>query len=387
MKNVELEYDKMKDMWNKAQGILEEQVMPRVLVGGKTGVGKSSVLNAILGKNVYETGVIPTSHSNSEEIWKSTTGGEIVVIDVPGFGEADAPEMSSEDGKITYEENIRRLAELSAHIFILVLKADDRALQIEQDFLSEWNKNPALKDLPVLIVINQIDKVKPLREWDPASLDLQTPRTEKEKNIRQYVDYVSSIPIFSPYAMQGRIISISAGEEYNDPLQYKIAELRMKIYETLPDAIKTIFARAAELHKIEAKRIIKYYAGSCASVVLMNFLPASDAILLAPFQIAMIIHLGKLNNIEITMSGASAILSSLGVSLAGRFVAQQLISIFPFIKNVVGPPLAFGLTYTMGLTVNELFMRGKVRATKEEIDNIASQFVTEGEEAMATRSE
>lgn len=93
--------DIVKEVWGKVQELLGEQIKPRLLVGGKTGVGKSSLLNAILGKDVYETGVIPTTKNNCDQIWESR-GGDIIVVDVPGFGEANAPEFTDETFKGSY---------------------------------------------------------------------------------------------------------------------------------------------------------------------------------------------------------------------------------------------------------------------------------------------
>lgn len=369
----------IKEMWGKVQELLGEQIKPRLLVGGKTGVGKSSLLNAILGKDVYETGVIPMTKHNYEQVWESK-GGDIVVVDVPGFGEANAPEFTNGTFKGSYEENIKRLAELNAHIFLLILKCDDRALEKEEKFFESWNSNETLQSIPVILVCNQIDKMKPTRDWDPKSLNLRAPITEKEKNIRQFIDYVSSLPKFKDISDKNRFVPVSAGERFNDPLQYGIEDLKNKIYETLPDSAKTIFARAAELRKREAVRIVKYYASACAGAVAVNFAPASDALILAPIQIAMIVHLGKLHKIEITISTASGLFASLGLSFAGRFVAQTILSFFPFIKNLVGPGLAFGLTYSMGMTINELFSTGKITATKEEFEKLAHKYENQGKD-------
>lgn len=380
MTNTNIDYiEKFNEVWKKSQQLLGEQITPRILVGGKTGVGKSSVLNAMMGKDVYEIGVLPTTRKNDEHIWESLDG-DIKVIDAPGFGEANEPQSSENK----YEDNIKKLAQLEAHIFLLVLKCDDRALDLESKYLEKWKNDPILRELPVILVINQIDKMKPTRDWNPKELNLKVPITEKEKNIRYYIDYVASLENFSDYfynSTKGHVVPISAGESFNDPYQYGIEELREKIYEALPESAKTLFARAAEIKKKEANRIIRNYSASCAGAVAVNFTPASDAFIIAPIQIAMIINLGKLYNLDITKSAASGIVTSLGLSLAGPVICQTIVSFIPVIKNLVGPPLAFGLTYSIGRAVSELFAQGKTMATKEELKDLAKKYGEEGRRA------
>jgi len=355
------------ELWSQAQSLAGDEIItPRIIVAGKTGVGKSSLLNSLLKNNVYETGVIPTTRDNTEEIWNSDNG-DIIVIDAPGLGEAEAPKTSE---NMNYEESIKQLSELDAHILLLVLKCDDRALELEKDFIEAWNCSPILRKLPIIIAINQIDKMKPVRSWSPNQLNLKTPQNEKEKNIRAFIDYVSALTVFEEYAIKHRIIPVSSGESYNDPEQYGIEDLKITLYQALPDAAKTIFSRAAELKNQEAQRIIKNYSSGVAAAVGGNFLPGSDAFVIAPIQIAMIIHLGKLHSVNITKSTASGLFASAGMSFTGRFISQELLSFMPFFKNVIGPPLAFGLTYSLGIGINELLNTGKLEATDQEFTDI-----------------
>jgi len=373
------EKQRTNELWSKAQALVgDETIKPRIIVAGKTGVGKSSVLNALLKDNVYETGVLPTTRKNNEEIW-GTDNGDIIVIDAPGLGEAEAPNINK---NTEYEDNIKQLGELNAHILLLILKCDDRALKLEKDFVDSWNSSFLLRKLPVIIAINQIDKMKPVRSWEPDKLNLKTPQREKEKNIRSYIDYVSSLKVFEEYALKKRIIPISSGESYNDPEQYGVRNLKETIYKALPDAAKTIFSRAAELKKKEAQRITNNYSRGVAAAVGGNFLPGSDALVIAPIQIAMIIHLGKLHNVNVTKSTASGFLASAGMSFTGRFIAQELLSFMPVFKNIIGPPLAFGLTYSLGTGINEFLRNGKIEATEKEFKKIVKKHTLETQKAV-----
>ena len=86
---------------------------------------------------------------------------------------------------------------------------------------------------------------------------------------------------------------------------------------------------------------------------------------------AMIIHLGRLYNMEMTKQFAVSLLTPVLNSFAGRFLAQTIISWIPGAKNFVGSPLAFGLTKVVGMSILSILSSGRdmEQITAEDIQN------------------
>ena len=148
----------MEKIWNDIEA---SSLKLNILMAGKTGVGKTSLVNAITGEEVGQVSKNgePCTRMNSENILWKADSGDVCFMDVPGFGEANAPTI---DG-LNYDENVRRLGR-KANVLLLVISCSDKALEKEEQFLMEWKKDSELSKVPVFIVINKIDSMKPIRE-------------------------------------------------------------------------------------------------------------------------------------------------------------------------------------------------------------------------------
>jgi uncharacterized protein (DUF697 family) len=158
---------------------------------------------------------------------------------------------------------------------------------------------------------------------------------------------------------------------------FGIDDVKLQIFELLPDVARFRFAQAVKLAEKasrevlerldqHADRVILEAAALAAGAVLVNPLPVSDFIVLAPIQIGMIMKLGSIYGRTIDEKSGLEILGTLGAGFAARQIFQGVISLLPGIKNVIGPPYAGAATHGMGQAAKVFFKKG-IAPSPEEI--------------------
>lgn len=192
---------------------------PAVGVFGKTGAGKSSLCNAVFGKDVCEISDIAGCTRKPQEVILELGGKGIKLLDVPGVGE-------SNDRDKEYAELYRSLLP-ELDLVLWVIKGDDRAFSSDETFYKNLVRPYVDKGRPFIIVLNQVDKIEPFREWDESA---QKPGAKQAENIEQ--KRISVAKIFDlPYSC---VIPVSANEKYG------LVQLVEKIIEVLPADKKAI---------------------------------------------------------------------------------------------------------------------------------------------------
>lgn len=197
---------------------------PKVGIFGVTGVGKSSLCNALFGKDVAAVSDVAACTRAPKEILIGNGGTGIKLVDVPGVGE-------NIDRDKEYFELYRKLAP-ELDLIIWVIKADDRAYASAERAYKDILQ-PNLDICPVLFVINQVDKLNPLRDWNTLR---NVPGIEKQKNINKKIHDVSKMfNVSTKY-----IHAVSVSEKYN------LVSLVDTITDVLPDEKKYSFVREAK---------------------------------------------------------------------------------------------------------------------------------------------
>ena len=153
----------------------------RIVLVGQTSSGKSSLINALKEEMVAEVDVLPSTDSST--VYNAfVDDNDVRVVDLQGL-----------DGSPKTEAVM--LKEMTqADVVLWVLKANQSARELDKQLKDKFDafyddpKNISRKQPIVVIVVNQVDQLKPVEEWQPP-YGLDHPTSAKAKIIAQALDY------------------------------------------------------------------------------------------------------------------------------------------------------------------------------------------------------
>ena len=213
--------------------------VPKIGVFGVTGVGKSSLCNALFGSDVAAISDVAACTRSPQEILIGENGRGLCLVDVPGVGERIERD---EEYFALYKSLMPEL-----DLVIWVIKADDRAYAVAERAYKEIIK-PHAERCPTLFVVNQVDKINPVREWDDEK---NCPGEKQLANIQVKVNEI--IKAFD--VSTERIQTVSAEAKYN------LEAVMDAIVDILPKEKKYAVTREAKEEVVSEKAQIEAEKG------------------------------------------------------------------------------------------------------------------------------
>lgn len=285
-----------------------EQQQLHVAAFGRVSVGKSALLNALAGVEVFETGVLHgTTRTQHRHTWDSAVAdhgdlGPLLLIDTPGIDELDG------------EARERIAREVAARADLVLFVVDGDMTAVEHAALQQI----AVAGRPALLVLNKADR------YTGAERDALLARLRQHAAGRVRAENVLAA-IAQP--APERIISVdAAGVEriVERPGAADVAALRGRILALMQDegrtfaALNAAFAaghlsdaiseRLVLLRREAAGKIIHAYCLAKGVAVALNPVPAADLFAAAALDIALVMHLGRVYGMDPTKVEASELL-------------------------------------------------------------------------------
>ncbi|HIK45278.1 MAG TPA: 50S ribosome-binding GTPase [Leptolyngbyaceae cyanobacterium M65_K2018_010] len=167
----------LREILDRAEPLEQVAQTPlNLLLVGRTGAGKSSLINTLFEADQAEVDVLPSTDTIRRYHWQLETGETLTIWDSPGYEQV-------------HRQDYRELLVDQAHqadLLILVTPALDPALQMDADLLQDMRQ--AVPDLGAIAVVTQVDRLRPWREWNPP-YDWQWGERPKEIAIREATRY------------------------------------------------------------------------------------------------------------------------------------------------------------------------------------------------------
>lgn len=326
-----------------------------ILIIGKTGVGKSTLINAVFREPLAKTGV---GEPVTQDIRKySKKDFPLTVYDTPGL-EIDGEQIKrvTEDVSKLIDENILNEKD-QIHIIWYCINHNSNRLEKPEE---EWLKSLSSQhNIPVILVVTQV--------WD-AEEDSEFLTYLKSKNlpVRQI------IPILAEPKKKNSRPTMPA---------HGLDNLVKVTFELIPEVAQNAFVNASKSIELKAHKASLYVAGyvTAAGGIGASPIPWSDAPLLAGAQIAMLVHITAIFGLPFDKSFISAIVSSLagtgGATLLGRAIVSNLLKMIPGVGTVAGALISSGtasmLTLALGLGYIEALKRYMKAQLKGEVMSLA----------------
>ncbi|EFA73065.1 Small GTP-binding protein domain protein [Raphidiopsis brookii D9] len=227
-----------------------EKTPLNILIAGRNGAGKSSVINTIFASEIAEVDVLPSTDKITTYNWQTESGEIVELCDTPGYEQVNRQDFR--DLVMDYGKK--------ADLLLLVSPALDPALQVDVDFLEDMQKQ--VTDLPIIAVVTQVDKLRPIREWQPP-YNWRSGNKLKEIAIREAVLYREQK--FKPVLINGShlVLPLVTDDPKTKRCGWNLEELSDGLLSVIDPAKQlrlSRFLRNLETRIAQAATIIDHYS-------------------------------------------------------------------------------------------------------------------------------
>lgn len=366
--------------YDEIKKLIKDSRPPRIYLMGRSGHGKSSLINALANKKVADTD--PVKPTTPESISYVITFDDVFscweVIDSRGIFETTKPDGATD---VDATEFLKKdIMNKKPDVIIHVIAATEcrnlsNDLKVFKDIQNDLKKERV--NIPTLIVLNKADTLGNPREWPPEE------SAKKAGIIADLLNYMSDEVLccehsnldlnysYKGYKVDNPVyIGIIPVSSCEDEL-WNIDLLSKYIGENLCDEAQLNFFQAQkrrELLKKMATSIINRFS-TIAGGIGSSPIPIGDIAILTPLQILMIAIIGGLSCRSFTKETAFQYLSAAGVNIGAAFgireIARQILKIIPFAGWAVSGGVAATSTRMIGMAAQAYFFNGELKAPKE----------------------
>lgn len=313
MKRIDKHFDIAQEIIQMTEKEMKDLPNVNILVLGKSGVGKSTLINTIFREKIAATGIGKPVTKHLQKISRQDV--PITIYDSRGL------ELSPE-----VQEQVRD------EVFSLVDENEDTADEIHLAYYCIQATSSRIEDAEIQLIEEISKKI-------PVILVLTQSIGEQSEKFYQYLKEMNlaAVAVHSVLA-EPYVIS----KDYTVPA-FGLTELIHRTFNLLPKDVQKSFTNA---QRIDIERKVTSAKNWARRYILTSFgvgfipIPFSDASLLVPMQVALLAHITVIFGVPIDRATILSIIAAVGgtgsATVIGRSVVANAFKFIPGVGSIIG---------------------------------------------------
>lgn len=313
-----------------------------IIVAGKTGVGKSTLINAVFRDKLAETGMGKPVTDHMRKISKK--GIPLAIYDTKGFelGKEVQQQVKQEVMETISKGLATQDINKAIHcIWYCINTASNRVEPEEIEWLKELSQENQITQVPIIVVLTQ-------------SFSKKNADAMRKMILNENLDVVQVVPVLAEdYEIDEEYVAKSYG------LDVLIHVMGEALPDELMDTLQNVQIASLAEKKKRAQAAIATAtlaaAGEGAAPI-----PFSDCALLIPTQLGMIASITVIFGFDVNKSILTAFLSSTlgsgGATLLGKTVVSNLVKLIPGVGTVAGGAISAATAGVLTAALGEAYI-------------------------------
>lgn len=332
-----------------------------IIVAGKTGVGKSTLINAVFREKLAETGMGKPVTDHMRKLTKK--GMPLSIYDTRGFelGKAVQAQVKQEILDTISKGLATKDINKTIHcVWYCINTASNRVEPEEIQWLRELSRENQITEVPIIIVLTQ-------------SFSKKNAIAMRRMLMEENLDVVQIVPVLAEdYEIDDEYTAKAYG------LDALIHVMGQALPEELMDTLQNVQIASLAEKKLRAQAAVATAtiaaAGEGAAPI-----PFSDCALLIPTQLTMIASITVIFGFDVNKSILAAFLTSTlgtgGATLLGKTVVANIVKFIPGIGSAAGGAISAGTAGVITAALGEAYIgiMSLVFSGEMSIDDLSTQ--------------